>query len=266
MKKITLIFPTQGNPIAVKRTLDSTKNVVDEIIIGSVCVFQDDKAVIESYGTEYNIKIIDLPFNFIFKNGFSETLNLLASHATNDVCMYLNVGEIIEKGEDGILSKLDPKYNVYYIDHSQEKHRWWRVFNPKEVVWSGLIHEETVGELRPYHRPLFTFADTDKDTNNPFKAKVYNDLKEMCYWKQLMRIVDEPEALQATSDGWVRFAKENYDVMKERMAKKGIRPKVLEDGDYKRYMMDVYSNEEFEKERFDTNHIIEFQGDKQYLL
>lgn len=265
---ITLIFPTQGNPVALRRTLENTRSVVNEIIIGSVCIFQDDKDLIESYKDDFNITIVDLPFNYIYKNGFSETLNLLAFKATNGVCVYLNVGEVIEKGESEILSKLSPEYNVYYIDHAQEKHRWWRVFNPKEVRWSGIIHEETVGELRPFHRPLFTFADTEKDTGNPFKEKVYNDIKEICYWRQLMRIVDEPESLGATSDGWVHFAKQNYDIMKERLSKKGVRPQAFEDGDYKRYMMDIYSNDEFKKERFETNHIIEFQGQgqKKYLL
>src|ERR1700755_131826 len=113
---LSLILPTQGNPIALKRTLDNTKNVVDEIIIGSVCVFEEDKKLIQFYGNEYNIKIIDLPFNYIFKFGFSKALNLLSEHSTNMVTMYLNVGEIIEKGEDKILEQLDDQYNCYYIN------------------------------------------------------------------------------------------------------------------------------------------------------
>lgn len=263
---MTLIFPAQGNPIALKRTLDSTKNVVDEIIIGSVCVFEDDKKLIESYKNQYNIKIIDLPFNFVFKFGFSNVLNLMAEHSTNKVTMYLNVGEIIEKGEDKILEQLDDQYNCYYINHSVELHRWWRVFCFNEMKWGGVLHEEISGEWKPYRFPLFTFADTEKDMQEKFKATVYNDIKELCYFSLYNKIVDEPKCLENTDSGWIKFATENYDSMKERLLKKGKRYQAFIEGDLDMYMNDVYTNAEFEKERFESSIMLEFQGDKKYLL
>lgn len=262
---ISFITPTQGNPIALKRTIDSLKGICDEFIIGSVCVFEDDQKTIESYIDEYNIKIIELPFNHIYENGFSATLNLLDSFAKNDDVIYLNVGEIVESGIENVLNQMDAQYNCYYIDHMVERHRWFRCYSKFEMEWSGLIHEELTGEHRPYRKPLFRFADTEKDMTNTFKAAVYNDTKEICYWRQLMRIVDEPELLGATSIGWVQFAKDNYQTMKDRLALKGNRPKAFEEGNLQMYLDDIYSNPEFEKERFESNHIIEFQGDPKYL-
>ena len=262
---LSLIFPTQGNPIALKRTLDNTKNVVDEIVIGSVCVFQEDIDLINSYKSEYNIKLIELPFNHIFNVGFSETLNLLATHVTNPIAMYLNVGEIIEQGEDGILDKISPEYNCYYIDHKIERHRWWRVFSPTEMKWSGVLHEEIVGDNRPFHKPLFTFGDTNKDMDDAFKARVYDDIKEILYFSLYNKIVDDPDCLGATNEGWVRFATENYDSMKERLLKKGKRYQAFREGDLDMYLHDIMTNQDFATERFDSSIKIEFQQNPMFL-
>lgn len=262
---ITLISPTQGNPIALKRTIDSLEGVCDEFIIGDVCVFEEDREKIASYANDILLKMVYLPFNYLYWEGFSSALNHLASFATNDIVIYLNVGEVVEKSDGRVLDKINPEYNCYYIDHSTEKHRWFRAFNPKEMSWSGFIHEEIVGEHRPYHKPLFTFADTEKDMHDPFKAAVYNDIKEMCYWKQLIRIVDEPKTLGATSEGWIQFAKDNYQTMKDRLDKKGYRWHAFSSGDLAGYLNEAYDNKEFEKERFESNHIIEFQGSPMFL-
>lgn len=265
MNKLTLVFPTQGNPIALKRTLDNTRDVVDEIVIGSVCVFKEDIDLIKAYKKEYNIRLIELPFNYVYINGFSATLNLLASYATNPIAMYLNVGEIIEKGNEAVLSKLSPEYNCYYIDHSVERHRWWRVFSPKEMKWSGVLHEEIIGDNRPFYKPLFTFADTNKDMDDMFKARVYDDIKEILYFSLYNRIVDDPNCLGATNEGWVKFASENYDSMKERLLKKGKRYEAFQKGDLNMYLQDIFNNPEFEKERFESSIKIEFQQNPMFL-
>lgn len=266
---LSLILPTQGNPIALKRTLESTKGIVDEIILGSVCIFKSDLEIIKTYQSEYNLKILELPFDYIFHMGFSNTLNYLSYHAKNDLVIYLNVGEVIEKGKDEILSKISDEYNCYYIDHSQEKHRWWRCFNRKEIKWGGMIHEESIsrnGEHKPYHKPLFTFADTDKDMDDKFKAIVYNDVKEICYFRLLCNIVEYPDMLEATNSGWIEFAKGTYDSMQERLAKKGDRYKAFQMGDLHLYLLDIFTNPEFEKDRYESSSLIEFQGDKKFLL
>jgi len=51
-------------------------------------------------------------------------------------------------------------------------------------------------------------ADLEKDMYNSFKAKVFNDFKELVYFQQYLKLVDSPDEIGATNDGWVRFAKE----------------------------------------------------------
>lgn len=262
---ITLITPTQGNPIALKRTIDSVAGICDEIVVGDVCIFQEDSSTIGTYKQKYNLKQIELPFDYIQKNGFSSTLNLLADVATNDIVLYLNVGEVIDKNKDNILSIISSDYNAYYIDHATERHRWFRCYNRKEMKWHGIIHEELTGDYRPYHKPLFRFADTEKDLNNPFRSKVNNDVKEIVYWSLLMRIADNPEKYPETNEGWVRFAKDTYKSMKDRLELKGERYLAFIDGNKERYKNEIYKSEEFKQELFESNGAIEFQGSPMYL-
>lgn len=258
-------MPTQGNPIALKRTLESTKGVVDEIIIGSVCLFSEDIELIKSCSIEYNIKIVELSFNYIFVNGFSSVLNLLASHATNRIVLYLNVGEVISK-DNGIIEHTDnEEYNSYYINHPIELHRWWRSFSPKDLQWSGLLHEELIGEYRPYYKPILTFEDTEKDNNDPLKSKCYDDVKELCYFNQLCRIVEDNSLLGATSGGWLQFASDQYESMQERLKAKGARWEAFKTGNLEMYMEDVRTNPEFEKQRFESTTLIEYQNSTRFL-
>ena len=261
---LSLVAPTQGNPIALKRTIDSLRGICDDFVIGDTCIFEQDSQSIKGIVPE--VRLVKLPFNFIYKCGFAVTLNALAAQAKNDVIIYLNVGEILASSERDILSIISDEYNCYYIDNANENHRWFRVWDRREMQWSGRIHEEIVGEHRPYHHPLLRFEDTEKDMRDSFKSAVNNDVKEIVYWHQLLKIADEPDIhLGATSPGWIQFARDNYQTMKDRLAKKGNRPLAFEKGNLQMYLDDIYTNPEFEKERFESNHIIEFQGDPKYL-
>jgi len=263
---VSLITPTQGNPIALKRTMDSLVDVCDEFIVGDVCVFDEDREIIESYKNDYNLKTVRLPFDFIFKHGFSETLNTLALATSNNLVLYLNVGEIVAPDAAKVLAQISDDYNAYYIDHATERHRWWRFYNKKELRWDGLIHEELIGEYRPYHQPIFRFADTDKDMVNPFKAKVYNSIKECVYWRQLMRLVDEPEVKASTNEGWIAFANNTYQSMKDRLDAKGDGYLAFINGDFDMFVRYITDNPEFEKERYESSIAIEYQGNKLFLL
>jgi len=264
---ITLITMGQGNVKALKKTMDSFNGRCNEIVYGDMLVFDDDREVLKSYYKEYNLKVVELPFNYIFQNGFSSVLNLLAKEATNDLVIYMNTSEIIQTNY-GITDIVDnfPDCNCFYFDHATDPHRWYRMYDKNMFEWSGRIHEEIVGDHRPYHKPIFTMADLDKDMGNPFKAKVFNDIKELTYFNQYIRIVDNPELLGATNFGWMGFAKDSYDSMKERLTNKGKRYEAFMNDDFTMYMEDVLNNPEFEKERFESNITIEFQGQKKYLL
>ena len=54
--------------------------------------------------------------------------------------------------------------------------------------------------------------------------------------------------------------------MKYRLEKKGKLYEAVKAGDLHAFLSECYSNKEFEKERFESNDGIEYQGDKKYLL
>lgn len=264
---ITLLTMGAGNVKVLRQTLDSFKHVYDEVVFGDLLLFPDDRDILNSYKDEYNIKIVGMPFNYIYKNGFSNTLNFLAACSTNNMVFYQNVSEVIDEdyGMSDII-KSNPECNSFYFTHREESHRWFRCYNKNDLKWSGLIHEELVGEYRPFHKPIFCMKDLEKDMDNTYKAKILNSVKEIVYWRQLMRIVDDPSLLAATGAGWLQFAKENYDSMKERLSKKGRQPQAFDDGDLSMYFDDVENNPDFAVERFESTNLIAFQGDKIHLL
>lgn len=215
---ITLITMGAGNVKALGKTLESFKGVFDEVVYGDLLLFEEDREIVSKYQKEYNMGVVRLPFNYIFRYGFADTLNFLADKATNDVVIYMNTSEIIDE-DYGIVDivKNNPDCNSFYFIHRTDPHRWFRMYKRNEFVWSGVIHEQLKGDYKPYHKPVFMMADLEKDMDDPFKADVFNAVKEICYFRNYNRIVDFPRSLGETDQGWVKFATENYQNMKERM-------------------------------------------------
>lgn len=261
---MTLITMGAGNVIVLEETLKSFSHVCNEVVYGDMLLFPEDREILKTYEERYNLKIITLPFDYIFKNGFSAVLNHLASFASNNMVIYMNTSEVIEI-DYGIQEKNSHEYNCYFFTHKTDPHRWFRCYNRHELKWSGRIHEDLVGEHRPYHHPIFRMADLEKDMYNSFKAKVFNDFKEIVYFQQYLKLIDSPEEIGATNDGWVRFAKEQYESMSERLNNKGERFKAVKNGDLHSYLADAYSNKDFENERFESSLKIEFQGSPMFL-
>ena len=250
---ITLITMTQGNPIALKRTIDNVvewfDGRVNEVIVGDLCIFQDDRDIINTYG----VRVIPMPFNEIFHKGFADVLNQLSFHATNNLCLYMNVSEVIES-----FIRLDafdqPGYNCYQFDHATETHKWTRLWNRAELRWSGRIHEEIVGSKRQYPQVVFRMADTEKDNHNQYKAAVYNCVKELVYFNQYLTLVDDPRQKGATNDGWVQYAKRDYDYIKKRMLANPLRYEAFRDG-----KLDAFLRECREFEPTQNSDIIHYQ-------
>lgn len=266
---ITGITMLSGNVIILEETIKSFSTICDEIVIGDMILFPEDREMLQSYQQRYKIKIVKLPFDYIFRFGFASVLNTLASEASNDTVLYLNTSEIIE-ADNGILKIVSPEYNCYYFDHSTDPHRWYRFYNRHQLKWSGRIHEALEAipgyDFRPYHRAIFRMADREKDMQSKFKAAAFNSAKEIIYFTNYRSIVDKPEEMGATDPGWKKFAVDNYESMGERLLTKGAMYQAFLDGDYDALMKAIYENAEFEKERFESNIGIEYQGDKKYLL
>lgn len=264
---ISLITMGSGNVKVLKETLESFKGIYDEVIYGDLLLFPEDREILRSYKDEYKITIIPFPFNFLFEQGFSCLLNILARAASHRYVMYMNTSEVID--EDYDMQEIvwgNTDCNAFFFTHRTDPHRWYRIYNPKELQWSGVIHEQLEGEYKPYHKPVFMMADKEKDLDDPLKAKILNDVKEIVYFQQYKSLVDSPQRLGATDPGWIKFATENYKSMQERLLNKGDRYKAFIDGNLEAYMHDVMTNPEFEKERFKSSIAIEFTGDKKFLL
>lgn len=263
----SLLCMGAGNVLVLKSTLESFKNICNEVIYGDMLLWESDREILKTYQDEYNLKIIPFEFNYIFKNGFSALLNKLSEYASNDIVMYMNTSEVVDE-DYGIVDIIqnNPDCNSFYFTHRQENHRWFRTYNRHELKWGGRIHEQLAGEFRPYYKPIFMMKDLEKDLGDPLKAKILNCAKETVYWQQYISIVEHPEWLSETDPGWVKFCEDNYESMKDRLIKKGARYQAFIDGDLQAYMYDVMNNPEFEKERFESNNLIAYQGDKIHLL
>lgn len=251
---------------ALKKTLDSFKDVCNEVVYGDLLIFEEDRLLLKEYQKEYNLKIVPLVFNHIFKNGFAKTLNDIAFHATNDFVLYMNTSEVVD-GEQRILRLMNEmfhEYNCFAFDHAQESHSWFRLYNRHEVWWDGVIHEELIGNRKdcPYY--LFRMKDEEKDNDDTFKAKVYNDIKEICYFYQYLKLVDNPAIKGITNDWWVNFAKENYDSMKQRLFDKRERYEAFLEGDFGKFIKAI-NEPSFKDETHKSSTLVEFQGDQKTL-
>lgn len=266
-RKISLITMGQGNVLALKKTLDSFNGIVDEFVYGDLLIFPKDRFIIEGYEQQYNLRSIQLPFNYIFQMGFSNILNYLISNAKNDIVLYMNTSEVIDEdyGINEIINN-NPNCNSFYFTNRNEKHRWFRCFDRREIKWDGRIHEEPIGEQRPYHKPIFMMKDEEKDMNDPLKAAVFNSVKEMTYWNQLMRIVDYPKEKGVTNDYWVGYAKEQYQSMKDRLEAKGKQWEAFKTGDWYLFFNEVKSSDYFKTENFESTELINFQGARKDIL
>lgn len=269
-RKISLVTMGAGNVISLKKTLDSFKDVVDEFIYGDMLVFPEDMKTVRDYQKEYNIRIIKMPFNYIFQMGFASCLNFLASHAKNDMVMYMNTSEAIDE-DYGINEIIDnnPDNNTFFFIHKTDPHRWHRCYDRTQLQWSGVIHEELVpmkGEMNPYHKPIFMMKDYEKDMDDPFKAAVFNSQKEAVYFNNYLKLVDQPKTCGATNEGWVRFAEQEYNGMVERLLKKGDHYEALKRGEFEMLWNYIQTSDYFEKERFESSDIINFQGNRKIVL
>lgn len=266
-RKITLITMGQGNVLALKKTLDSFRHVYDEVVYGDMLLFDADREVLKQYEVEYPLRSIRLPFNYIFQMGFSNCLNFLIKNAKNDMVMYMNTSEAIDE-DYGINEIIDsnPDCNAFYFSHRVEKHRWFRCFDRREIEWSGRLHEEPVGDMRPFHKPIFVMKDLEKDMDDPFKAAVFNSVKECVYWNQLIRIVDNPKEKAATNEHWINFAKEQYDSMKQRLSEKGGHYKAMQLGNFNMFLKDIFESDYFKTESFISSELINYQGARKDVL
>lgn len=256
-----------GNILALKKTLDSFKGIVDEVVYGDMLLFSEDRLILDSYKEKYNINIQRLPFNYIFQMGFSSLLNFLISNAKNDVCIYMNTGEAIEENY-GINEIVDnnPECNSFFFTHKTDKHRWHRTNDRKDLMWQGFIHEEcTFGEVKPYHKPIFQMQDFEKDMADIWKASVFNLVKNIVYFEQYRKIEANPKLLKGTNEGWLNWVKEQQPSMTDRLNGFGVFYQAFQVGNYEMFMkaLEDYDTSDFD---FTSSKLVNFQGKRLDIL
>lgn len=255
-----------GNVRVLKDTLDSFKGVCNEVVYGDMLLFEEDRKILHQYKDQYNLDIVKLPFNYLYKYGFSALLNQLAAHSSNELILYMNTSEVVD--EDYGISEIinsNASCNSFYFTHMTERHRWFRCYDRRYLKWQGLIHEELQGDYKPYHKPIFMMKDLEKDMLDEFKARVLNSAKECVYWNQLIKLSDNPSLLDGTNEGWLAFARDTYGSMKERLLQKGRQVEAFEANDLRLFLKTVY-DPEFKNQTFESSNAIAFQGDKIHLL
>lgn len=209
---VTLITMSQGNPVAFARTVDSVKekfgDLLTEVVVGTLCPFEDDRDKIAGFRGKIPVDVFTYGYDlaYIFNHGFSSILNDLAIRANNHLCLYMNVSEVIEGPVQ--LQLIHPQYNCYRFDHATETHKWLRLWDKRECRWAGRIHEEVQGGMKVCPEILFRMADTEKDNGNPFRAWVYNWIKEVTYFQQYLTIATNECEIGPTNQGWVNWSKE----------------------------------------------------------
>lgn len=256
-----------GNVVVLRETLESFRGVCDEIIYGDLLLFPEDREILRIYEKEFNMKIVHFKYDYILKNGFSAILNDLAGHAKNKFVLYSNTSEVIDE-DYGIseIMKNNSDCNTFYFIHRTDPHRWFRLYNRHELHWSGVIHEQLRGDYRPYHKPAYMMKDLPKDMHSTFKAKVLDSVKEIVYFSNYMKIIDDPSSLGETDPGWVRFAEANYESMAYRLRQKGDIYETFKSGDLHTFLSACYASKEINDFKFESNMGIEYQEDKRYLL
>lgn len=241
---ITLITMGQGNPIALGRTLQSFKFLCNEVIYGDMLIFREDLDLVQRYQDEHNMRIVTYPPSFIYHNGFSAILNDMASRATNDYVLYMNTSEIMNPCSDPQVVKdtfiaQHASFNCFAFTHLLDAHRWIRFYNRHELQWGGIIHEE----VHPFDKrrcapgSIFVMADTPKDDDamKTLRGKVCNDIKEMVYFNQLIRLA-EGYCDGITNAGWIVFAKDCYAHKKALMDARRNRLEAFANNDLKTYL------------------------------
>jgi len=80
------------------------------------------------------------------------------------------------------------------------------------------------------------------------------DQKEMVYFNQYLSLVDHPDQRGATNVGWVKYAQDSYQHIKDRLLAKGKRYEAFNEGDLDKYLANC---KEFEPQQ--NSDLIHFQ-------
>lgn len=201
---ISLVIPNfGGHPENLARTIDSCRHLCDDVVVVSTALhvvdLNNQKRLADT--------VIELPWNSVFRHGFSHVHNAGTAACKNDWILLLGTAETFKNSWADIPTILlnSSSNRMFRCDHENDTNLWKRIWNRQGgVQWSGLIHEElTGGETGEV---LFRFQDTPKTPcDSPLQQEVLRWLKVCSYNVQYHRLLNDNTLLGATDPGWLKF-------------------------------------------------------------
>lgn len=202
---ITLNIPAFSFGPALLRTWESSKPICDNLVVISTAVFDDD---LEKF-KEVADSVVELPWNYVFLNGFGEIHNKGMSTAKNDWQLLFGIGETLAETYVDIHPTLKTASNkiVFRCNHHNDPHTWGRIWNRQGGTrWSGLIHEDIVGGISG--NVIFRFQDTDKEPRaDIYEQETLKYLKVLSYNLMYQNLLRDPSKLGGTNSGWLTFVR-----------------------------------------------------------
>lgn len=152
MKKITVVTTTR-RPDKYEKFVENTIKTVGKPIEGFIGFCNDIglKPLYKKIEHENPmVKMIYAPDNYIFKNGFAKTYNMLLKQVKTELAwMLFDVDEVIIEDYDKFIEILGSFHNYYGIrTHMKRGDSWedkFQLFDPNVIRWDGYVHENQIG-------------------------------------------------------------------------------------------------------------------------
>lgn len=202
---ISLIVPAYSYGPPLERTWETFSKLCDELVIISTAFWPEDQEKMRALTP----KVVQLDWNYTFKNGFGEMMNRGTVSAKNDWLMLFGVGETFEREHLPVHHTLlhGSRETIFRVDHENDPNQWTRIWNRKSRAgnkWSGLIHEEIApGPRGPV---LLRMKDTPKEPReNRYEDHTLKYVKGCLYHKNYVRLRENHHERGATDPGWLSF-------------------------------------------------------------
>jgi hypothetical protein len=140
MEKFSIVSFYWGN----KKNLDSyvahASEYTDDIVIVNIDLLNS----FESFG---NVKVVNVPFDYLFHNGHDDILNLANKHTKYDWVYYLAVGKRIVNINYELMNKYPNTKWFYDKELNNPIDKWIKFYDKNYTHWHKKVHESI--ELLP---------------------------------------------------------------------------------------------------------------------
>jgi len=188
---ISLCMIVKNSESSIKKSINSVKNVVDEIIVVDTGSSDNTKEVALKLGAEV--------INCIWSNNFSGPRNISIKNAKCDWILVLDADEYLSLSSCSVVKTAieNPLFDSYWMNWKQpnENENWFRSFkntlfrNNSGICFDGLVHEEIYKSVK---RERTKFIDATI-VHEPTKVNLQE--KEIYYLELIkQQLKQEPES------------------------------------------------------------------------